>query len=197
MDVGALADGGWNALLGDLYFAVFGEERRVFKQDAFHFAATRAGIRDAQGGLRIQLPVLQRGKGEEPAPMFQLSAYWLYVAAGKDGFVSRPAFTDGPTMIYFTLAYLLEQSRVTQRDILTCANDRCCAFFVPLRRPHAGQKSFCSPRCGNLIAAREYREKKAEELRSREKERSRKRYEEKTHKQHPGARIPRRPRKSK
>ncbi len=198
LDVAALNDTQWNALLDDLYFAVFGEKGRVFRQDTFHWAATRAGVRAAQEGLRMQLPVLQRHKREDPAPEFMLSAQRLYVAAGKDGFASKYLCDDCPTMFYSTLAYLLERSRIAQRNILTCANERCGAFFVPLRKPHRRHKrGFCSQRCGSLIAAREYRKKKADELRPKERRRSHKRYEDRIQKQLPKAKIDRRPRKPK
>lgn len=209
VDVATLNDGQWGTFLDDLYFAVFGERGRVeklkraveagFDQDIFHIAATRAGVRAAQEGLRAQLPVLQRVKGGDPAPYFVLSEQRLYVAAGKDGFASRYLCKDCPTMIYSTLAYLLERSGVTQRDILTCSNDRCGAFFVPLRKPHAGQRSFCSQKCGSLIAAREYRRRRAGELPGKERERSRKRYEERVQRRFPARKIKisRRPRKPK
>lgn len=208
INVGALGADKWNALLDDLYFAVFGEKDRRerlekavkagFDQDVFHSAANQGGVRAAQEGLRAQLPILQRVKGEDSAPHFILSEQRLYVAAGKDGFASRYLCDDCPTMVYSTLAYLLERSKVIQRDILTCANERCGAFFVPLRKPHAGKKrAFCSQRCGNLITAREYRKRKADELRPKERRRSRKRYGDRIQKQLPKAKIDRRPRKSK
>ena len=195
-NVDALADSEWNGLLDDLYFAVFGEKGRVFRQDMFHFAATRAGVKATQQGLRAQLPILQHLKGEDPAPRFKLSAQTLYLATAKGGFTCRYLCEDCPTMIYSTLAYLLERSKVTQTEILSCANPRCEAFFVPLRKPHAGQRSFCSQRCRNLFAARAYRMKQAGQLREKEGERSRRRYDEKVHARLPGAKIARHPRKT-
>ncbi len=191
--VDGLSEAEWNALLDDLYFAVLGETGRVFKDDAFHSAARPELVRVAQEGLHAQLPVLQRIKGKDPAPSFKLKAQTLYIGASEEGFASMYLCDDGVTMIYSTLAYLLERSKVTQRDILSCANPRCEAFFVPLRKPHAGQRNFCSQRCGSLNAARDYRSKKGKMLKAKEKERSRKRYQARIEKGLPGARIKRGP----
>ena len=206
VNVAALNNDAWNLLLDDLYFAVFGERGRRerlkkavesgFDSDLFHNAMDRAGLRDAQEGLRARLPILQRHKAKDSIPPFELSRQWMYIAAGKEGFESRYASGDCPTTIYSTLAYLLERSKVTQRDILNCANPRCEAFFVSLRKPHARQRSFCSQRCGSLIAARNYRSKKGKMLKAKEKERSRRRYEEKVHAVLPGTKIARHRRKT-
>ena len=174
--VDALDEAGWNRLLDDLYFSVFGEKTRVFRQDAFHWGVTKPGVRAAQEGLRAQLPTLRRLKLKDPAPEFKLSAQTLYIAAGNDGFLSKYLCDDCPTMVYSTLAYLLERSKVRQRDIRTCANDRCETVFIPLRRPHKRQKSYCSQKCGGLIAARKYRRNHATELRAKETDRKHQRY---------------------
>ncbi|MDA2911409.1 CGNR zinc finger domain-containing protein [Nitrospiraceae bacterium AH_259_D15_M11_P09] len=206
VDVESLDENRWNALLDELYLAVFGVGGRSvklnkaimagFDQDAFHTAMTREGVRAAQEGLRATLPILQRMKGQDPAPSFQLKPQRLFLAHGENGFAVAFLCLDGPTMIYTTLAHVLERSGVRQSEIRTCANERCGASHVPLRTPHAGRPSFCSQRCGNLLAARAYRMKRARQLRKKERERSRRRYEEKVHAVLPGTKIARHRRKT-
>ena len=197
IDVEALNEDKWNAFLDDLYFAVFGEKDRVVKENVFHSALTKKGVRAAQEGLRAQLPVLQRHRGEDLAPRFELSKQSLYIAYGRDGFVSKFSSTDCPTMIYTMLAYLLEKSKITQSDILTCANYRCEAHFVPLRKPHEGKRSFCSSQCANLVSAGDYRERNKDKLQPKERGRSQERHENRIRELHPKAKIRKRVRKSK
>ena len=202
VNLGALNDDAWNALLDGIYFAVFGQRGRRerlkkavesgFDSDLFHNTMDRAGLRDAQVGLQVRLPILRRHKAKDSIPPFELKGQWMYIAAGKEGFEIAYASGDCPTTIYSTLVALLLRSKVTQRDILNCANPRCGAFFVSLRKPHAGQRNFCSQRCGSLIAARDYRSKKGKMLKAKEKERSRKRYEARRQKQLPGQRLKKR-----
>lgn len=193
----------WDVLLEDLCFSVFGV-KRVPPQDAFYVAARPEGIRIAQDVLRTFLPFLQRVPDpKEPLPWLSLCEQRLYIAPRKDGFSTGyiPEVSGGDrrfaTLIYSTLAHLLERSRVHPRDILTCANPQCGACFVPLRRPHAGQKNFCSSRCANLISAREYRQRKADELRAKDRRRNPARYDKKVRKETPGGHPKRRPRKTK
>lgn len=189
VNVATLNAGEWAALLDDLYFAEFGTKGRVFKQDDFHFSMTRRGVGAAQRELRTKLPILLRLKGTDPAPFFDLQQHQLYMAWGPDGFATKFRCDDGPTVIYLTLVHLLERARVRQHEMLTCANPHCQAVFVPLRKPHAGQPSFCFKKCENRIAASRYRKKHKPKLRQREQARSQQRYAVKVHKQTPGAKI--------
>jgi hypothetical protein len=116
---------------------------------------------------------------EHPAPWFPLSEQRLYIMLDDDGFYHRylphrershdgsGSNRDFATMVYSMLAYLLERTKVKPQDILTCANPQCGVCFVPLRRPHAGQRSFCSMKCGALVASQNYRRRHKADLNER------------------------------
>jgi hypothetical protein len=176
----------WNALLDDLYFAVYGRTGREFKQDTFHFAMTKQGIDRAQSVLRDRLPLLMRKmEGTDSAIQLELEKQWVLIATGPNGKYHRAyASADGPTLIYSTLTNCLIDLQLTCRNLLTCANPACQAVFVPLRKPHAGKPSYCGTRCAQLIAQQNYRKRNTTKLRSSERKRNTKRYVDKMHRQH-------------
>jgi hypothetical protein len=193
-DIGGLGGAEWRALLDDVYFAVLGKRGGDPKQEtSFHAMTTRQTLRVAQEGLRAWVPLL--GKERNVPLCFQLEKQALYIHTDDKGFFSRRNSEDCPTMIYEMLAYLLELSQVRPADLLTCANEKCESIFVPLRKPHEGQKSYCSPKCSNLAAARAYRIRQGNDSLEKEKERSHRRYVKKKLAKYPKARIGRRPRK--
>jgi len=193
LDVFPLDERGWNALLDKLYFAVYGETGREFKQDTFHFAMTRAGIARAQGVLRDLLPQLVRPmKGTDPSIKLELEKQWLLIATDQDGrYHRRYAAADGPTLITLSIMERVLDLRLTCRDFLRCSNPTCGAMFIPRRKPHAGRPPFCGKLCAGKIAAQNFRRKHKKKLRKVEQKRSRKRYEDKVS-QIPGAKIRRR-----
>ncbi len=192
-DIRMLREDAREELLNDLYWALFAVKERKRKDSPFHRTTTDEAIKTVQDDLRRELPLIQRGK---PA-QFELSKQTLNFLQDQDGVFFKSSDTDFPTMVYETLRYLLTHIGLKGTDLLACANEKCRAIFVPLRRPHKNVKSFCSQKCGNLIAAREYRKKKAEEIREKERERSHKQYEKRVHKKYPGASVGRRHRKQK
>jgi hypothetical protein len=203
VDIPSPGTDAWNILLDDLFFAVFGQKKRIPAEDVFHQSATREGVRAAQEGLRGQLPALQRAKQQrgpllhESVPSFELSKQTLYLLVDQEGFFGRYVTLDFPTLVYNTLNYLLGRTGIKPSDLLTCANEKCRKLFVPLRKPHKGKKSFCKQKCGNLISAREYRKKRAKQLRKKERLRNQNRYDKKIHEKFPGATIHRRKRRKK
>ena len=193
IDLRTVTDAGLQTILDDFYWAIFGTKNRRRDDDTFHAATTpaRPAIARAQDGLSRELTSLRHDT--EPLEL-ELAPQTLCIAANDQGFSPRYVSKDFPTMVYSMLAYLLERSHVGRSDLLTCANVRCLTVFVPVRRRSETAKTFCSPKCANLIAARHYRERKAEELKLSERERNHEKYVKRVHKKHPNAPIGRRPR---
>lgn len=204
-DLALLNNGAWSKLLDELYWAILAEKQRTLRDDVFHHAATRLGVKTAQEGLRGQLSLLQQAqlqKGPlllENVPSFELTKQTLYLLVDEKGFFPRYVSTDFPTMTYSMLYFLIDRLELKPSDLLTCANEKCRTVFVPVRKRSDDDRAFCSPKCANLIAALEYRRRKGEQLKARERERSSKRYDERVHNK-PGFKnvtIRKRPRKPK
>jgi len=177
----------WNALLQEFYFALYGEKGPVPKDKAFRVVASAAGVRTAQEELYNVLPLLKHHPPHGQAPRLTVSAQTLFIHLDSEGrfFCKRyPVDFDNEraflTLVCEALGDLLVRAQVTRRDLLECANPDCRSLFVPLRRPHVGARSFCSRRCANLVAVKEYRQKHKKVLQEKEAQRGRKRYEKKT-----------------
>lgn len=188
-----LTDEQWASLFDGLHVALFGEGRQRGKSDDFHFAISldkypRSQISQAQLLIREFLSVCRKG-GEV---VFQLERHRFYVAPKATTFGTAYRCEDVKTMIYLALFDLLRTMQIAPRDFLVCAAPDCGASFVPLRKPHRGQRTFCSVRCQNRILAKESRQGSDKEARRRERERGRRRYEARVRKQLPGAKIQRR-----
>jgi len=202
-DLALLNNGAWSELLDGFYWAILAEKQRTPKEDVFHQAGSRLGVKTAQEGLRGQLSLLQRAKPQqgplllENLPSFELAKQTLYLHVDEKGFFPRYVSTDFPTMTYQMLSYLIDRLKLRPSDFLTCANEKCRTVFVPIRKRSSADRAFCSPRCANLIAARDYRQRKPDELKAKERNRSGRRYEDKVRKKFPTAKITRRPRKPK
>lgn len=183
----SLDDAGWSALLDDLAFAVFDQDSRMVRDDVFHHAASLASVRTVQHGLRgfVQglYPEQQDAQGERDeseipppgAPSLPLGPQEVFLRVDPDGhfrssFVAT-GFDDGSalaTMVYMAFAYLIERANVRAGDFAMCDNPRCRMVFLPLRRPHAGKPTYCSVKCGNLVAASRYRESQREKIRKKD-----------------------------
>lgn len=146
---------GWEGLLDELYWALYGSKQRVKGVDTtFHLAATKEGVKRAQAGVESQLYKLQKGSADEAAS-FPLNIQALYVFATKTGFAGKYFTNDLPSMVYEQLRFLLETPGVKQSDLLTCATDE--TVFVPLRKRAKHKPVFCSQKCASLASARAFR----------------------------------------
>lgn len=197
IDPWRLTDDAWNKLRDHLYWALYGDPKGG-RFPGITEEATREAVKAAQEVIRREITALKFA--ESPRAEFHLKnqTVWLVNTAGGEFdtvFDSR----DLQTMIYSMLIRLLEVSDVTRSDILICNRKTCGKFFIPLRKPSKGMKSFCAPKCANIVAAREYRKRKAEELRPKEAKRSRGRYVDKVHNDPRlrNARVDRRPKRPK
>lgn len=178
IDLALLNNGDFETLLDNLYWAILGRKERKREKDVFHAAAQRPGIKEAQETLRGHLASLRYGTGKEVVEL-ELAKQTLLIVADDKGFAHSYISRDFPTMVYGMLSFLLERAQVKRSDLLTCANEKCRTVFVPLRSRASSDRAFCSPKCANLIAAKEYRKRRAGELKVKERKRSKARYRRK------------------
>lgn len=156
VDPWVLTNGRWQNLLGDLHFALYGTQRNPGANEDFEKAATRESIREVYTVLKEYESV---PKSTLATLKFQLAEQILEIShdVRRNRFYSRFRSKHFPTMFYMMLSHLLEISDVGLTDIRECAN--CKVDFVPQRKPRKGVSVYCSTRCRNVVAARNYRAK--------------------------------------
>ena len=158
VDPWKLTNGDWQTLLDDLYFALHSAKRDP-EDSTFNRAATREGVRDAYYGLKKQL---EEDDGQQSATLHlaeqDLEIHYSNEIGFWYGFTSR----DFPTMIYMTLAHLLHASDLRKSDIIRCSH--CESYFVPLRKPREDTPNYCSRKCANVVAARNFRASKKKKV---------------------------------
>jgi hypothetical protein len=184
----------WTAFQRDLCSAVLSSRRANEVGEPFSVTLTDIRMVKAELGSFLRSLFNAIKNPDDARQGLQLEGQHVRVEPDGNKFAVLYMSEDVPTRIYQALCNLIEQTEVAPRDILVCANPKCETFFVPLRKPHPGENNFCSPKCSNLIAARNWRKKQSEALREKEKERSHKKYKARMEKRglRVGARRPRR-----
>jgi hypothetical protein len=155
IDVLKLTNGEWGDLLDDLYFSLYNLKRdRTKPEGDFHEAATPEGVSKAQRELKRQL------ESQDDMHLIPLAEQTmiLFNMPNRGEFVYRFTSKDFTTMVFMEFAHLLFMSALKPADFLRCP---CCeTWFVPKRKPRKGMASYCSKRCANVIASRNFRAKK-------------------------------------
>jgi hypothetical protein len=64
-------------------------------------------------------------------------------------------------MLFLAFGHAMNASMVSRDDFRECANPTCKHLFAPLRKSASGSPAYCTPRCARIVAARNYRKKKA------------------------------------
>ena len=196
IDLGLLDNDAFENFLDDLHLALYATERDREEKNPdknFNQIATRESIREAQRGLDRAIR-----QEDSPPVIFKLAEQELLLYESKEvGFYSFISCDDLPTLVYMAFRHLLEASDVRRSDFRLCGNEKCGYPFVPLRKPREGSPSYCSPRCANLVAMRNYRKRQTEAKRKEERERSHKKYKTRVEaKRGRPTRVQRRPRKA-
>ena len=186
-DLALLTNGAWQDLIDQLYFALLGEARDRHRKTRFDETVNRPSVREAQLGL---MRAVDPNDIRTDSVDFELAKQTLTIFESEEsGFDAQFDSDHFPTNVYMTFMHLLKASKVRRSDFRLCANDKCGYPFVPLRKPREGEKSFCSKKCRNRVAAIEYRKAHTEEVRAKERIRSEKRYAAKVAKKYPKAKV--------
>lgn len=193
-----MGDEEWEVLFDELHEAIFGSRRKRGQSDDYHYAlasdrSPKSGVGQMQGKIRELVQAGSRGAG---LVEFQLERHRFLIAPKATKFGTAYRCEDLKTFLSLALFDLLRVTQVTPHDILTCSAPDCGAHFVPLRKPHPGQRPFClKKRCGDRIRQREHRKRADQKASQRERQRGRDRYAARIRKRLPNAKIQKRARK--
>lgn len=166
-----LDDEAWEALFDELHQAIFGSRRQRGQSDDFHFSLAsdcrpKSGVSQIQGKIR---ELVQAGSSGSGLVQFQLERHRFLIAPKATKFGTAYRCEDLKTFLSLALFDLLRVTQVTPQDILTCSAPDCGAHFVPLRKPHPGERPYCPGRpCGNRMRQRKHRKRVDPKARQRE-----------------------------
>jgi hypothetical protein len=173
VDPWTLSNGAFERLRDQMFLAVEGHVAnpvaRKLVRGHFDLIATRQALREAYDGLNDAIEgllVIPKTGLAQFVPRFKLVGQELTIFTTNDGFAVRLDTKHFPSQVYKAFADALEASGVKPSDFLHCSY--CNNLFVPLRKPRKGTPVYCSPKCANVIASRDYRARQAE-MRERKK----------------------------
>ena len=174
VDPWTLSNGALEKLLDQMFFALEGNPGPVAREllrQRFDRIATREALREAHGeikdaleGLFVKPPQL----GFRTATL-ELTGQKHQIMVPRDGgtFIFSSQSNHFPSQVYDAFYKVLEASGVKPDDFLHCSY--CGNLFVPLRKPGKGTPVYCSPKCANVIASRDYRARQVKMRRSGKK----------------------------
>jgi hypothetical protein len=156
LDPWKLDNGAREELLDDLYLAMYDSprNRELLKGGEFDRAATPEGVSKGQRSLAR---FIEKGWAELGKTKVLLSAFTEESEFAGE-YYYRFSSDDFPTLLILAFAHLMSVCEIRQSDFLACAN--CGITFVPKRKPREGTPNYCSTKCANVVAAKNYREKK-------------------------------------
>jgi len=151
-----LTNGKRDELVDDLYFAIYGIKRDPHHEHGADFAksTTREGLKRAYEGLKEHLVCGDKEHHLEIGPQ----TLWIRVNPNSQEYYYQFDNNDLRDRVFVTYADALFMAELKEGDIVKCAN--CRTQFVPLRKPKKGKPSYCSKRCANVIASRNFRANK-------------------------------------
>jgi len=108
---------------------------------------------------------LRKGFDEDPILELKLKDATLVIRYYEDDaggvFGYKISSDDFATLLFAEFANILNLSFVSREDFRKCANPTCPIRFVSLRKPRPNTPSYCTNRFARIVAARNYRKKKA------------------------------------
>jgi hypothetical protein len=156
------------ALKDRLFYALYGFKRDPASTwEEFEPIATPEALSEAQRELKKRLD-----DTSPEAHLFPLKDLRLKLLhTPDDQYAYRFTGKHLPSLIYVMFAWLLFMSELRHQDFKRC--EQCQTWFYPRRRPHKGAPTYCSKRCANIIAARNFRKKKKAEAKKRSRQKRR------------------------